>query len=318
MNSHTETIDLAKLREGSLDMLRDVKTIFDKAGLIYWLDFGTLLGAVRHERTLYWDGDFDLSTLDPEMLQRHDIWDQVRAAGYEVLLSKPGKKELVKIYRKGNEVGQFRVDLHRYIPTESGNAEFVVADTSPGIVQLLNKIGNLFSISMPPGSEQGVASFKIKHFTSYHKICKSIMNTGVPPEELEQLGPIEYRHGKLNSNMDFELSHARFRVCESALASASKKTLFVTGILRRMPHWVLRMGRDTCEILTRFFPTSPKKISSIPMGSLKKFESVGFHDMVFLSPQHVDEYLATTYGPDWRVPIHVWETDTHFEGKNQK
>ncbi len=309
------TIDLGALRAESVEMLRVVTSAFDDQGLVYWLDFGTLLGAVRHQRTLYWDGDFDLSTLDPNMLNYSAMWDRIRDAGYTVLRSAPGEHEYVKVYREGNTIGQFRVDLHRYERMPSGTAEFIVSYKRGWIAAFLLKIRNLISISMPAGSEQAVAAFKIKHFTSYHKICKSVLESGVPPEELESLDAIEYRHGKLNSNMDFELVHPRFHVRQYPLADASPKTKAAVWVLQKLPNWLKRFGCSLCETLAGLLPKTPDKKSVIPLGDVETLTQVQFHDLTYHSPSNVEDYLAHSYGDNWRVPVYEWETDTDFEGK---
>jgi len=57
-------IDPKVLREAQLimlEMLIEFDTLCKKHNLRYWLDSGTLLGAVRHEGFIPWDDDIDLS-----------------------------------------------------------------------------------------------------------------------------------------------------------------------------------------------------------------------------------------------------------------
>jgi len=57
-------IDPKTLREAQLimlDMLVEFDKICQKYNLKYWLDSGTLLGAVRHQGFIPWDDDIDLS-----------------------------------------------------------------------------------------------------------------------------------------------------------------------------------------------------------------------------------------------------------------
>jgi hypothetical protein len=61
---------LFRHEQAFINNLRDIKIIFDGAGIRFWLDFGTLLGAVREGKVLTWDDDIDLGALS-------DSWDSI-------------------------------------------------------------------------------------------------------------------------------------------------------------------------------------------------------------------------------------------------
>jgi phosphorylcholine metabolism protein LicD len=50
----------------SVRVLRDVVKTLDEFGIAYYLDFGTLLGAMRHDGFIPWDDDIDISLVNPE------------------------------------------------------------------------------------------------------------------------------------------------------------------------------------------------------------------------------------------------------------
>ncbi|MBE6420451.1 MAG: LicD family protein [Akkermansiaceae bacterium] len=57
---------LRLLQQGNTVLLNYFAKCCIKAGLRYWLDFGTLLGAVRHGGFIPWDDDLDVAMLKPE------------------------------------------------------------------------------------------------------------------------------------------------------------------------------------------------------------------------------------------------------------
>jgi len=66
----------------SVIFLEEIRSMLDENGIVYWLDYGTLLGAVRGGKMIEWDYDIDLGTLDSNStllykminnLKNHDI-----------------------------------------------------------------------------------------------------------------------------------------------------------------------------------------------------------------------------------------------------
>ena len=69
--------------EGFKNLLFYITDLLDKNDIIYWLDYGTLLGAVRNGEIIPWDTDIDLGTLGTEVEKICSLKDQILADGYD-------------------------------------------------------------------------------------------------------------------------------------------------------------------------------------------------------------------------------------------
>lgn len=58
------------------EFLFDMDDVFKKHNITYWLDCGTLLGAVRDKDFIEWDDDLDLATYTPIFLN-YPLWEQI-------------------------------------------------------------------------------------------------------------------------------------------------------------------------------------------------------------------------------------------------
>jgi hypothetical protein len=75
--------------EHLLEVLEYVGNLLEQHGITYWLDYGTLLGAVRHRDLIPWDGDADLGILEDDVERVAALVPVIERDGYSLDQSHP-------------------------------------------------------------------------------------------------------------------------------------------------------------------------------------------------------------------------------------
>lgn len=292
------TIDIAELRQKSLLMLADIKEVLDKGNVNYWLDFGSLLGAVRDGRTIVWDGDFDLSTLDEDIAQRTDLWNTLRDKGYNVRITHSN----IKIEKNSWHIGYYKTDLHRLRYNNVGEAEYIYGETyASKTSRFIKRVRDKFILILPSNDN------KVWR-TEFDSISRLAISAGIGGDELETLGPIKYLHGRLRSEADFSLEHQRFSAQNYPFNKGNKKVFIrLIKLLQVMPVWVLKLTESILNKLLRNSKTIHVMRVCHPTMFFEKLSTVTFHGMTFKAPQNVEEYLERIYGTNWRIPRTKWD-----------
>lgn len=113
---------LREAQKASVDILVEFDRVCKKNGLVYWLDFGTLLGAVRHKGFIPWDDDIDLSMPLQDYNKFLEIGQAELSDGYFLQTEKtdPGSRlssGIFKIRKDGtffiNDYDDFRMNYHK-------------------------------------------------------------------------------------------------------------------------------------------------------------------------------------------------------------
>jgi phosphorylcholine metabolism protein LicD len=81
------TLEGENLRQAE-KLLFNVAKIFEKCGITYSLESGTLLGIRREARLLPWDNDIDLTMMQDQLHKVDKLLQQLKNAGYRVRIRK--------------------------------------------------------------------------------------------------------------------------------------------------------------------------------------------------------------------------------------
>jgi len=99
-----------------LEKFKEMKKILDKHNVSFWLEHGTLLGAYRDGKMIYWDNDIDLATWFEPFVEKHpQISKDLFEMGYDVYITdtkftikKEGEHVSVYLYKQNEIPGNIR------------------------------------------------------------------------------------------------------------------------------------------------------------------------------------------------------------------
>ena len=95
-------------RKRFFDHVVPIKNILESLGILFWLDFGTLLGAARNNKIMDWDHDFDLAVLDNDREKLILAKKKLEDKGFRVVIQKnlPWLEDLMQIYIPRNDLAK--------------------------------------------------------------------------------------------------------------------------------------------------------------------------------------------------------------------
>jgi lipopolysaccharide cholinephosphotransferase len=131
-----EDSELARIHQTLIAALADVDAVCRKLGIPYWLETGTLLGAVRHGGPIPWDDDIDIAMLQADCERFVAEAPELLGPRYSVLTTSDDPYVTVdaKIYVNGTDTDSTYAALHGlHAPLHNGLFVdvFIVDPVSP-------------------------------------------------------------------------------------------------------------------------------------------------------------------------------------------
>jgi len=106
--------------------LQDIKEIFDWHRIEFWLDTGTLLGAVREGKILSWDDDVDLSLKEVEYRKLPSTFAEFKERGFIINEVPVPLSDLGKSYRRFSlSRSGYIIDIFSYFLKDNDWLSFV-------------------------------------------------------------------------------------------------------------------------------------------------------------------------------------------------
>ena len=84
INKYRQCFSPPEILVGDKILIQDINKILKKLKIPYWLDGGSLIGALRHKSFIPWDDDIDLCTFEKDFVPKREQFKKaVEALGYK-------------------------------------------------------------------------------------------------------------------------------------------------------------------------------------------------------------------------------------------
>jgi hypothetical protein len=112
---------------GEKEALRDIAKILTEAGILWWVDCGTCLGAYRYGGMIPWDFDVDIAVLEPDF---ENVYTLLRRLPEKYVVidisSRDRPMSLLKVYLRDDP--QYEVDIYHFrIHPEDRTLAFILS-----------------------------------------------------------------------------------------------------------------------------------------------------------------------------------------------
>lgn len=182
----------------AVEILREVKSILDQKNIKYWLDSGTLLGAIRDNHLIPWDNDIDIGVWHSDLPKVYDAIKGIQRPDFEISYKYGPMSELGEIHL--NDIGPLR----EIIVKKNG------IEVSIDSYALLNK--------------EATRTFLNRKISIFKKYIKKIINL---------LSESNYRSKDKLSSLGVKLISKLFNIFSEKIKNALQKLLW--RIVQKIP-----------------------------------------------------------------------------------
>jgi len=285
-------INLVKRRQEAIDSFVEITNILHKYEIEYWLDYGTLLGAIRDKTIIPWDGEFDISTLESSLDLNSPMWKEIKGLGYDISFGEFN----IKIRKESQLVGSFVIDLHRYKETNKGALYEYGLDPKGFFNNLILYTYKLF------GDAKRIENTPEITFTC---IYNEILNkTGAKISEIDT-AEIRVVIGKMH-RFPFTIYFKDHEIKYDVIINRKTFTNIFYSIINILPSSLNKAISAALQNRVNNIKFHPLKKVYVK-DYYKSLSSTEFCGLTFPCFKDSEKYLSEVYGEGWRVPTNKWE-----------
>lgn len=291
-------INIDKQKESAIEHFSLIVNLFKEIKIDYWIEYGTMLGAVREKGFIPWDSEFDVGIWnDDYVIYKEEILKKVGELGFYVNTS---SKDRIKLLHKDLLIGAYTIDIHTY--HLKGDTAFVSFNRRKAtfyekLYSLLKNFDNR-QIRVYPISRMIKTILK-----SGHEIPREFIFTKLNYGN-RFLYTIEFdNHIVKEKNPNYSLLSSLFKTSSKVLVSI-------------LPRKILYSFVDYLKKKNAPENTIHAKIQAIPSHFYLNLAPLPFENTYLNGPAEGVKYVENIYGKEWYIGKPDWVNSQNNINKN--
>lgn len=285
----THTINLAQKRSEGYKQLSEVIDVLLDHKLTYWIEYGTLLGAIREKEVIPWDTEYDIGVWYNEYkLVAKKLQSIFKNMGYIIDYS---AKDRVKLIHKENLIGGFNVDLHLY--------------------HINDNIAYVSSNQREKKRNKAIQHLFLSKLYSSLKVIEDVQPRKV------RLGRIikQLMRYEIETPLEFKISLGRFNFEESFVLETDNTSYNFDLLFLKSKHPLEQLQIRLLMLLPQSLIVKLKKrleksygpgsvtdnIQAFPKDFFENLTKTKFGPLNVCCPADYEQYLLLVYGNDWHI-----------------
>ena len=276
---------ISELKIDGIDFFKIVANIIQSFNIDVWIEYGSLLGYVRHKDLIPWDSEFDLGIIKSSW--NLQIEKKLCEAGFTLI----HEASRVKIKQPNISIGMFTIDIHLH-DIDGDHTKLLFGELCPSKSEKWEKIYWFFEMT-------NKSTIKIPiRYLSIMKSLSSKLNI-IEPSILEK--EVSIQRGKYNHEKSFLVFVDNYKIKDFFYENIKYHRRLILSFVGLIPN-IFHTYISKLLLAKIVKPSYIDKYQKMPLEIYMELEDVIYCGVKIKAPVKKEQFLKIVYGDDWKIP----------------
>ena len=289
----------------------DFLNILEKYKIKYWLDYGSLLGAIREKKPILWDSELDISLWNHDLDSFLEIIPALEKSGFipeywdGTYFSADMPYSNIKFSRYSGDILGYEIDVHFYLKTKDFAVRPFGSRFSSKVLQRLEGLlrSNSYIKNFGIIKKNHIKKDLTFDFNAIYCVLLSKFSVEIIERILLHKKILVISRNNNVSKFNMYLLSGKKLVCVNAEKQNSHSQ--IGGIIRygieNLGYYITNKFNSVIYFFTKLFPRESYHKVKVPIKFFNSFNKSKYAGIRVNVPSLHDDYLKSLYG-NWKVP----------------